>query len=179
VNPDVSRSLATFIAANNLGRESARELAGQFADVNQAEDLPEWVRELDDEFDGGELEDDDLEDEEPDTTPVRAAAGDLYDEDYEPTDEDWLDLADADPDEISAAAGRDITPGRERLHHYWTRGKGLARWVASPHPWTTLVALLSKHVSAGKAKRFASKWFKEVFGIWPGERKGDNPVGPG
>jgi hypothetical protein len=118
---------------------------------------------------------------------VRAAGGDEDDdlsefdddEDYEPTGEDWLDLADADPDEISAAAGRDITPGRERLHHYWTRGKGLARWVASPHPWTTLVALLSEHVSVGKAKRFASKWFKEVFGIWPGERKGDNPVGPG
>jgi hypothetical protein len=105
-----------------------------------------------------------------------AAAAD----DYEPTDEDWADLENSDPDdEVQAAAGHDVTPGREQLHHYWTRGKGLARWVASPHPWTTLVALLSEHVSSAKAKRFASKWFKEVFGIWPGERKGKNPVGPG
>ncbi len=62
---------------------------------------------------------------------------------------------------------------------YWTRGAGLARWSGSAHPWTTLVTLLSKHMSRRHAQGLASKYFKKVFGIWPGERKGVNPAGPG
>lgn len=66
-----------------------------------------------------------------------------------------------------------------RLEKYWCAGPGLARWSTSPHPWTTLVALLSKHMTPGHAKGLASNYFKKVFGIWPGERKGANPVGRG
>lgn len=62
---------------------------------------------------------------------------------------------------------------------YWTKGEGLAKWVSSPHPWTTLYTHLLKYMSPARAKRTASQWFKDVFGIWPGERKGDNPFGPG
>jgi len=80
---------------------------------------------------------------------------------------------------VRAAAGHDVTPGNDELHHYWTKGPGLMRWRGSPTPWTTLVALLTEHVGVHKAKIFASKWFWEVFGIWSGERKGSNPLGPG
>lgn len=66
-----------------------------------------------------------------------------------------------------------------QLKHYWTRGEGLAKWATKPHPWTALFRHLRKHVGSARAKRIASQWFKEVFGIWPGERKGQNPVGPG
>jgi hypothetical protein len=67
----------------------------------------------------------------------------------------------------------------ERLHHYWTRGEGLAKWAKSPHPWTALFRHLRKYVGAERAKRMAAQWHKEVFGIWPGEKRGDNPFGPG
>lgn len=61
------------------------------------------------------------------------------------------------------AAGHDITPGHDELHHYWTRGPGLAKWAESPKPWTTLVAHLTKYVGPEKAKIYASRWFIEVF----------------
>lgn len=67
----------------------------------------------------------------------------------------------------------------EQLHHYWTKGEGLAKWATHPHPWTALYHHLVKYVSPERAKRMASEWFHEVFGIWPGERKGKNPVGHG
>jgi len=70
---------------------------------------------------------------------------------------------------VTAAAGRDVTPGHEQLHHYWTRDpEGLAKWADSPTPWTTLVAHLTPHVGPERAKRFASKWFQEVFGFAAG-----------
>lgn len=81
------------------------------------------------------------------------------------------------------AAVADANPANDykarKLEHYWTRGPGLARWAGAAHPWTTLVALLSEHMSPHHAKGLASTYFHKVFGIWPGERKGDNPVGPG
>lgn len=80
---------------------------------------------------------------------------------------------------VTAAAGADATPGHDQLHHYWVAGAGLARWRASPTPWTTLVTLLSEHVGPAKAKIFASEWYREVFGRWVGETKGKNPLGPG
>lgn len=76
----------------------------------------------------------------------------------------------------------DMNPGDGeawRLRKYWTKGEGLAKWATSPHPWTTLRTLLSKHMSPTQAAGLASSYFKDVFGIWPGERKGKNPVGPG
>lgn len=54
------------------------------------------------------------------------------------------------------------------LHHYWTKGKGLAKWVGSPHPWTTLKDHLAKYVGEERAKRMANEWFHEVFGYYPG-----------
>ena len=33
-----------------------------------------------------------------------------------------------------------------RPEHYWCRGAGLAKWAGRAHPWTTLVARLSKHM---------------------------------
>lgn len=67
-----------------------------------------------------------------------------------------------------------------QLWEYWTHGKGLARWAEHVHPWTALRnALLSEGVPAHEVDGLASNIFHAVFGIWPGERKGKNPVGPG
>ncbi|QOH59911.1 hypothetical protein [Rhodococcus rhodochrous] len=72
------------------------------------------------------------------------------------------------------------SPNRDPFRHYWTRGEGLARW-ATPQDgaWTRLVALLRKHMSERRAKGLASVYYKRVFGIYVGERKGANPHGPG
>lgn len=82
---------------------------------------------------------------------------------------EWV-LDDADgPDvegpmeDVAAAAGHDVTPGHDELHHYWTRGPGLAKWAESPHPWTTLRDHLLKYMSEGEATRAASRWYIEVF----------------
>src|SRR6266496_3610273 len=66
------------------------------------------------------------------------------------------------------AAGHDVTTGHDELHHYWTKGEGLAKWAKSPKPWPTLVAHLAKHVGLAKAKVYASRWFIEVFGFAAG-----------
>lgn len=73
----------------------------------------------------------------------------------------------------------DSKPGRDPFKAYWTRGEGLAKWATSPHPYTTLVSHLRKHMSERRAKGLAAKYFKAAKGIWPGERKGENPNGPG
>lgn len=69
--------------------------------------------------------------------------------------------------------------GAHHLRDYWTRGEGRAKWINSAHPWTTLYRHLRKHMSDGKAKRTAARWFKAATGMWPGERKGSNPTGKG
>jgi len=69
--------------------------------------------------------------------------------------------------------------GGQSLKHYWTKGAGLKKWATKPHPWTALYNQLKKHMPAAQAKRVASQWFHDVFGIWPGERKGKNPAGKG
>lgn len=66
------------------------------------------------------------------------------------------------------ALGEDTNLGGERLHLYWTKGEGLAKWRGSPHPWTTLRRHLLKYMSPGMATRAASKWFQEVFGYASG-----------
>ncbi len=69
------------------------------------------------------------------------------------------------------AAGHDTHPGdgnAENLHKYWVAGPGLAKWRASPKPWTTLKDHLLKWLPPGEAKRTAAKWFHEVMGFWPG-----------
>lgn len=65
------------------------------------------------------------------------------------------------------------------LKHWWTRGEGRAKWINAARPWTTLYRHLRKHMSDGKARRTAARWFKAATGMWPGERKGRNPVGKG
>jgi 8-oxo-dGTP pyrophosphatase MutT (NUDIX family) len=66
------------------------------------------------------------------------------------------------------------------LHEYWTHGKGLARWLNSPHPWTALYHGLLQYIKNPEiAKKTAAKWFHDATGLWSGERKGKNPVGPG
>ena len=77
------------------------------------------------------------------------------------------------------AGGADTHPGDGELKKYWTRGPGLSRWATSAHPWTSLYHHLRKHLPDEQAKRVASSWFHEVFGFWPGDRGGKNPVGPG
>lgn len=67
----------------------------------------------------------------------------------------------------SRAAGHDVTPGHEELHHYWTRGKGLPKW----HDFTSLYNHLVKYVGPVRAKRMAAQWFHERFGFWPGDDK--------
>jgi hypothetical protein len=71
-------------------------------------------------------------------------------------------------------------PGtRGYLKWYWTRGPGLAKWVTSPHPWTALRNELAKYLKPPVLDRTVSQWFRDVFGIWPGEREGKNPLGTG
>lgn len=69
-------------------------------------------------------------------------------------------------------AGREATPNdaknAEQLKTYWTKGKGLAKWRDSPHPWTTLRRHLLKYLNADMATRTATVWFHEVFGYYPG-----------
>ncbi len=65
------------------------------------------------------------------------------------------------------------------LKWYWTKGEGLAKWAKSPHPYTALKRHLAKYIPASYLDRVVAQWFKDVFGIWPGERKGANPTGPG
>lgn len=71
-------------------------------------------------------------------------------------------------------------PG-DNLKRYWTKDpKGLAKWASKPHPFTALRNHLVKHLgSEERANRVAAEWFHEVFKMWPGERKGKNPTGPG
>ena len=85
------------------------------------------------------------------------------------------------PFDVDALLRADLHPGDPTaLKHYWTRGKGLAKWATKPHPWTALYRHLLRYLKNPEyAKRVASQWFHDVFGIWPGERKGKNPIGRG
>ncbi|MGE5827153.1 MAG: hypothetical protein ACM30G_02165 [Micromonosporaceae bacterium] len=78
--------------------------------------------------------------------------------------------------EAMRAAGADVTPGHDQLHHYWTRDpRGRERWVHSPTPWRTLLALLVEHVKPPKPltvlKKWVSRWYIEVFGYAAGSDK--------
>ncbi|GAA2855341.1 hypothetical protein GCM10010472_10780 [Pseudonocardia halophobica] len=93
-------------------------------------------------------------------------------DDEDPTPEDAAQWAAELGEDRSAA---DVNA----LERYWKHGEGLAKWAGKAHPWTALYRQLVKHVGPTRAKRIASQWFHDVFGIWPGERKGTNPVGKG
>lgn len=108
-------------------------------------------------------------------TPVapRPASGALDDD--EPDEDDAAERAAewaAELDDMDRAAGNE-------LEHYWKRGEGRAKWVGHAHPWTALYRHLRDKVGPARAKRIASQWFRDVFGMWPGERKGANPAGRG
>lgn len=84
----------------------------------------------------------------------------------------------ANPTHIDAVA--DPRPGsRGYLKWYWTKGPGLPKWSVSPHPYTALKRQLRGKVPAAYLDRTVAQWFHDVFGIWPGERKGKNPLGRG
>lgn len=88
-------------------------------------------------------------------------------------------LLDGLPD-LRSQSNLDNTPDGRKLWDYWLRGAGAAKWVGSAHPYTTLTAALRAAGVPGKSiKGLAANLFKAKFGIWPGERKGDNPVGKG
>lgn len=57
------------------------------------------------------------------------------------------------------------------LWKYWTRGPGLAKWNLSPHPYTALTrALRRAGVPARSVPGLAANIFKQVRGIYPGQR---------
>jgi len=71
------------------------------------------------------------------------------------------------PNPIGAAAGHDITPGHDQLHHWWVYGPGKARW----HTWTELLANLVEEVHdkpPETLKKWASRWFFERYGYYAG-----------
>jgi len=68
---------------------------------------------------------------------------------------------------VDLTRAADVTPGHDQLHHYWTKGKGLAKW----HDFTSLYNHLVKYVGPARAKRMAAQWFHERFGFWPGSDK--------
>lgn len=119
--------------------------------------------ELDDFSDLSDDEDDDQDDlEELDDEEVDEEAEDV--EEYVAARSEFEDFA----DELFRTLGHDVTPGHDELRHYWVAGPGLAKWAFSPKPWTTLVALLARHVGLRKAKIYASRWFIEHFGFAAG-----------
>jgi len=73
---------------------------------------------------------------------------------------------------VTRALGHDVTPGHDELHHWWTKGPGLARWVGSPTQFRTLRAELAKATKGklppGELDRMAASWVHEVTGFWPG-----------
>jgi hypothetical protein len=55
---------------------------------------------------------------------------------------------------------------------YWTRGEGLAKWALTPTPYTALTAALrAKKIPEKYVNGLAAKYFRAVFGLWPGQRK--------
>lgn len=96
-----------------------------------------------------------------------------------------LDSPETEPDDLATAVDDAMTEALRRgngarLKKYWTKDpEGLAKWVGHAHPWTALYEHLIKYMPPDQAKRTASQWFHDVMGIWPAERKGDNPVGRG
>lgn len=71
--------------------------------------------------------------------------------------------------EASRAAGHDVTPGHDQLHHWWVYGEGRSRWET----WTELYDQLAAIPEIGpvKAKAYAGEWFKERHGYAAGSDK--------
>lgn len=62
------------------------------------------------------------------------------------------------------------TEGARNLRAYWTRGKGLAKWAKSAHPFTTLERLLRPYIKdERKRKAVTASWYHTVMKRWPGQ----------
>lgn len=104
--------------------------------------------------------------------------------------QDYIDAEEAPPalpagtqdlrsplDEVGSASRSASRPTGEHdgtdLHHYWTKDpEGLAKWAASPEPWTTLHEHLAKFIhDPDKLDRTTSAWFIDVFGYAAGSDK--------
>lgn len=93
--------------------------------------------------------------------------------DVEPSEDVKAFLVSLESKRMSADVEKDSTPGFRDpdLSKYWTRGEGLAKWKTNPHPYTALVrALRAKGVPGRMVHGLAARYFKRVFGIWPGQR---------
>lgn len=164
VEPDIPATGDTVQPLDFLGRfNSAREAgldateAEQFAASGMS--LEQW-REA---HRSQDLDEDDIERAEVDEDVVEPD-----DDEDDPSLDDITAMAAMD--EASRAAGHDVTPGHDELHHYWVAGPGLAKWAGSPRPWRTLYALVTKAVrkngravSPEQIKNWVSRWFIEVF----------------
>lgn len=95
--------------------------------------------------------------------------------------EAWDDGEYDEDDEDEQDAEKAAAPGERgsSWEQQWKHGKLRKKWIGHPHPVRELHRHLSHHMPSEMAWRTANQWYKDVFGIWPGERKGDNPVGPG
>jgi len=90
--------------------------------------------------------------------------------------EDDADEPDGDADDVLKLAGH----GGKTWEQQWKPGGKLAKkWVGKRHPFRALRNHLRHHMPEDEANRIAAQWHKDVFGIWPGEKRGKNPVGPG
>jgi hypothetical protein len=64
------------------------------------------------------------------------------------------------------------------LKWYWTKGPGLAKWAASPHPFTALRGHLVKFVPLQYLNATVAQWFHDALGFWPGTpHVGPVPIG--
>jgi len=61
----------------------------------------------------------------------------------------------------------------EQLHHYWTRGEGLAKWADSPHPFRALRRHLARYIhDPRELNATTAQWHHDALGFWPGKHKG-------
>lgn len=93
------------------------------------------------------------------------------DDEDDPSLDEILAMAEGD---ATRAAGHDVTLGHDELHHWWTAGPGLARWVNSPTPWRTLLANLVEAVKDKPLevlKKWTSRWYIDVFHYAAGSDK--------
>lgn len=96
-----------------------------------------------------------------------------YTADLDSPDANVDDIATAIDDAQATEARKGKRGSAKVLHDYWTQGEGLAKWVDTPHPWTTLYKHLLKHMGdEDLAKRTAADWYHDVKGTWPGRHEG-------
>ncbi len=97
-----------------------------------------------------------------------------------PSEEDVAGVADLTDDDLTGEplpedderASKPNGSNAKKLHDYWTKGAGLAKWADKPHPWTALYKQLRKYIkNPAIAKATAAKWYKDVKGHFPGQKK--------